>query len=258
MNKKKLLAMLVSLCLVAALGVGATLALFSDTTNKLTNTFTVGGGITAHLEEVTDRDDITGEETKGTTGEDDEKEYQNTMPGATVIKEPYMVIEANSSNCYSLVQVTGIEELEALNNGLSFTVGAFNTLGIEAGKSGSHTNALGYKWEKLADADKAAATTAKDGIYILVDAQGKPVVINTNAAAQYTINLFNEVKLDNMDTDQLAALKTALTSNTGIKLVGCAIQADNAQEVADENGVTLKEQLLDEAKFAETATPDVE
>ena len=37
MNKKKFLAMLVSLCLVAALGVGATLALFSDTTNKLTN-----------------------------------------------------------------------------------------------------------------------------------------------------------------------------------------------------------------------------
>ena len=51
MNKKSLLMMMVTICLIAVVGVGATLAYLSDATNVMTNTFTVGSGIDVKQDE---------------------------------------------------------------------------------------------------------------------------------------------------------------------------------------------------------------
>ncbi len=234
MNKKKLVAMLVSLSLVVVLGVGATLAMFTSQTNKLTNTFTVGDGIEAYIEEVVDD----GETVVSGKEDDNGFDYKKALPGAELVKEPYMVIEAGSSKCYALMQVNGVDELEALNDGLSFTVGAF-----------------GAEWKKLAETDKTTSVdTNKNGIYILVDADKNPVVIDAADAEYKTANIFETVTLDNMDTDELNALKGLLEAedaNYDIVLKGCAIQADNAENLFGEGTGfdTLEALLLDEAVF---------
>ena len=244
MNKKKFLAMLVSLCLVAALGVGATLALFSDTTNKLTNTFVVGNGITATLQEVVDEEGtVKGIDNEKNEVAEDGKAYEALQPLGTVVKEPYMVVKNDSAKCYCLVKVTGIDELE----GLGFTVTGFDV----------------NVWKQV----KADETGKKDGVYMLMSEKA-PKVVDVATEANFandkdetlddyqTANLFTNVTMNNLKSDEVEAAKTALTGDEKAKydivMVGCAVQAENADQLLKENDVTfdtLEAALLSEAVF---------
>ena len=102
--KKSLITMLVALCLVAALGVGATLAYFTSTTGEVKNTFTIGN-VTIGLTEYVD-----GAEKK--TG----FEYESVIPGQTYSKEPVVTVKANSEDCYLFVKVVNDNELITLEN----------------------------------------------------------------------------------------------------------------------------------------------
>ncbi len=98
MNKKSLITMLVALCLVGAVGVGATLAYFTDKTD-VSNKVTMG-----HV-------DIDLFETN-----DDEKTseglvFENIVPGDTLEKDPTVRVADNSEDCFVRVKVefTGFE-----------------------------------------------------------------------------------------------------------------------------------------------------
>lgn len=109
MNKKSLLMMMVTICLIAVVGVGATLAYLTDTTETLTNTFTLG------------KTDI----------EIDEPEWEepeDIVPGQEIAKDPTVTVKAKSVDSYVFMSVSGIDEMEAAG----FEVGEFNAVWVKA------------------------------------------------------------------------------------------------------------------------------
>ncbi len=109
MNKKSLLMMMVTICLIAVVGVGATLAYLTDTTETLTNTFTLG------------KTDI----------EIDEPEWEepeDIVPGQEIAKDPTVTVKAKSVDSYVFMSVSGIDAMEAAG----FEVGEFNAAWVKA------------------------------------------------------------------------------------------------------------------------------
>lgn len=96
--KKKILALCLVVVLVATAITGVTLAYFTDTTQKQTNTFTMGD-----IEIKLDETDIDAEE-EGARTEDDQ-EYGVLMPGVSYVKDPVITVEANSEDCYVFLEM---------------------------------------------------------------------------------------------------------------------------------------------------------
>ncbi len=94
--KKSLITMLVALVLVAAVGVGATLAYLTDKTDTVTNTFTVGK-VKIDLTEF--KDDV-----ELADGEDGFA-YDDVLPGQTYSKKPVVTVKADSEECYLFVKL---------------------------------------------------------------------------------------------------------------------------------------------------------
>lgn len=109
MRKKSLVSMVAAMGLVAAIGVGATLAFLSAETKTLTNTFTfTDQGIDLRLDEALVKN---GEATEDRTTYDASKEaktqdYGKVLPGATLPKDPMVTVKANSINCYVFASIT--------------------------------------------------------------------------------------------------------------------------------------------------------
>ncbi len=117
MNKKSLLMMMVTICLIAVVGVGATLAYLSDATNVMTNTFTVGSGIDVKQDE---SDESTPDDDTDRTEEGND--YTDILPGATLVKDPTVTVFGNSSDCYVFMELKGADALTAQE----FTFEGFN------------------------------------------------------------------------------------------------------------------------------------
>lgn len=99
MNKKSLITMLVALCLVGAVGVGATLAYFTDQDSK--NNTVVMGAVDITLNEATS--DRVG--TAGTWKEDETGlEFANVVPGEVVSKTVSVEVSDESQECYIRVK----------------------------------------------------------------------------------------------------------------------------------------------------------
>ena len=90
MNKKKILALCLIVCLLATAVVGGTLAYFTDTEDA-TNTFTMG------------KVDITLEEPNYTPSADGKLKV---FPGQTYAKDPTITIAADSEDCWLVATVT--------------------------------------------------------------------------------------------------------------------------------------------------------
>lgn len=104
MKKKNLLTAAASLALVAVIGVGATLAYFTDKTDVKTNVFTTGN-VNITLVDETEGPQVGDQWTVDTTRPDGIT-YNNIMPGDTLSKEVAVTIDEMSSDCYVAVQVT--------------------------------------------------------------------------------------------------------------------------------------------------------
>jgi len=91
--KKKFITMVVALFLIGALGVGATMAYLTDSTDTVTNTFTVGK-VDIDLKENVDTQ-------TGLTGFN----YENVIPTLTYSKQPYVTVKGGSVDCYLFVEV---------------------------------------------------------------------------------------------------------------------------------------------------------
>ena len=100
--KKSLITMLVALCLVGALGVGATLAFLSDSTNAKTNTFTIGA-VDIDLTETADAGETDATVVESENGYD----FTGIQPGDVLNKKPVVTVADDSKDCYVVVKVTG-------------------------------------------------------------------------------------------------------------------------------------------------------
>lgn len=114
MKKKQIITLAVAVCLVFAMGIGATLAVLTQKTAVVTNTFTVGNGFA--------KDAVTLDEAKvdpDTHKADDAQprvqtnRYNNIMQGDELDKDPQVHVAQGSASCYMFVNITGLDDLAA-------------------------------------------------------------------------------------------------------------------------------------------------
>ena len=111
MNKRKLMLVAVSLCMVAILGFGGTLAYLTDTDNQI-NTFTTG-----KVEIKLDEEIVAKQETAPSadnygdfipTGEgrtEENQEYKKLFPGNNVLKDPTITVDAASEDAWVAAKI---------------------------------------------------------------------------------------------------------------------------------------------------------
>lgn len=105
MNKKKLLVLLTSLTLVAVVGIGATLAYFTDN-DEATNVITMG-----HVDVDLDEPNFDKPVDDPTTPEDESKEekdntIEDVTPGQSIVKDPTITVAEGSEDAYVRATVT--------------------------------------------------------------------------------------------------------------------------------------------------------
>ena len=117
MKKKQLGTMMAALGLTLALGVGATLAILSQQSNVVTNTFAVGSGIGQndltlfeHDEKDADKDNQDHDrDNEGTIDgkriDIDGVEYKDLEPNMVLSKDPAVQISKGTADCYLFVKV---------------------------------------------------------------------------------------------------------------------------------------------------------
>ena len=114
-NKKKLITLITSVALIAAIGVGATLAYLTQKTDTVTNTFTIGSYETQALslfEHKVAKNADTGDytmTTETTTG----NTYTAILPGTTLDKDPAMTLAQGSPSSFLVIKATGLNQLPA-------------------------------------------------------------------------------------------------------------------------------------------------
>lgn len=212
MKKKQLAKLGVTLGLVAAVGVGGTLAVLSQTSGPVTNTFAVGKNINENdffLQE---------HEVELKNGNYEEKEdaqwtyansYDNLLPKATLDKDPTVrfaedLEEGKTPDVYMFVKVEGLDELK--NNKITL-------------------NDWGNEWELVKIQDETATSvpvnkdTAVDGIY----------VYKTTNQNEYKITPTAGLTLGSLFTELSVASNFAADSFTQktIRAWACAVQYDN-------------------------------
>ena len=106
MKKRQLAKLGLTLGLVAAVGVGGTMALLTAETDEVTNTFTVGDGLTAADLEL---DETNIKNPEGARVK--ENTYENLTPAMSFVKDPQVRISAKAADCYAFIRVVGVDDL---------------------------------------------------------------------------------------------------------------------------------------------------
>ena len=125
MNKKKILALCLIVCLLATAAVGGTLAYFTDT-DAATNTFTVGN---VDIDLTEPKWDATGK-----------AEAENAYPGEALAKDPTVTNNGNNP-CFVRVSVEGLNQF----------VGEYGEAGKIIYRTDYVDGALGENWELHTD-----------------------------------------------------------------------------------------------------------
>lgn len=217
--KKKILALCLVVALMATAIAGATLAYFSDTTNVVNNTFTVGD-----VDIKLDEEDITKDDDSRT---EEGNKYENIYPGQTVTKDPTVTFVKDSRDCYvrMIVTVEGYENL----------VTAFPDQKYWVGTPGQGVFLLEMlvndTWDKevwIAQNEGEALEAMKTGKY---EFRYHEIVKDDAAKAGKSLEpLFEEILFPaDLTNKQIAAL-----NNVSIKVVAHAMQAEGFE--SDEAG----------------------
>ncbi len=106
MKKKNLITAAVSLALVAVVGVGATLAYFTDKTDTMTNVFVSGKVDVTLIDEFNKTETPKGEYEFDENGVQTGILYTNVMPGDTLDKDVSLMVRDGSSNAHVGIVVT--------------------------------------------------------------------------------------------------------------------------------------------------------
>ena len=162
--KKKLMTVL-ALVLVIAMSVAGTIAFLTDTTDPITNTFTVG------------KVDITLTETFNTDTNGDQKNdawQAQLIPGTTYAKDPVVTVTADSEDCWLFVK---FEEKNGAATYLNYTS---NLTAANGWTQGDGTNIPANVWYRAVN--KADSTKS----FHLLD--GDTVKIDSTAVTNGTMN----------------------------------------------------------------------
>lgn len=235
MKKKQFVQLGVTLGLVAAVGVGGTLAALTAKTEVVTNTFTVGNNITeanirldeAKMQNLTVdggyAQRVTGNASwdyapiEGYTDKENrviENKYIGLQPKDDIFKDPTVTLEGNFADCYVFINVNGLQKFA-------------NTYGITVDNTNNH---LGKEWKKVDSSDNKGL----DGIYYYSKGSTSEdtdyEVLTTNSSDK-SLEIFESLNVadnDKVFTDGLA--------NDSIQIVACAVQATNVTptEAVDE------------------------
>ena len=203
MKRKQVFATVTALCLTAALGIGATLAVLTRTSSQVTNTFSVGSGIKADailLDEakVVDKTVVTPETRV------QENTYADIMQGDTLPKDPTVTVKADTADCYMFVKISGLDALAQLG----ITVHDWDS-----------------KWVKC------DGSNSLDGLYLYGTGATAATIVTKSTADQVLPALFRTVDVAD-DAALYGADGSAISDIPQIKVKACAVQADNVATVA--------------------------
>ena len=166
--KKRTLALILALVLVFGAAVGGTIAYLTDTTDPVTNTFTVG------------KVDITLTETFNTDTNNDQKNdawQAQLIPGTTYAKDPVVTVTADSEDCWLFVK---FEEKNDAATYLNYT----SNLNTDNGwTQGDGTNIPANVWYRAVAKDatvKSFQLLAGDNTYPTGCISVKNIVTNDN------------------------------------------------------------------------------
>lgn len=203
-KSKKLIVLIVAVALIAAVGVGSTLAYLTSKSDTVTNTFTVGKYpdnalvIKEHaVTQNTDGDYV------ADTAEVTSNAYNDILPGVKLDKDPFLRLAANSPTSYLFMKASGLATLAA--NGVTVTTSNFSSV---AG--------TGVYWLALATAPNGSAL-GDDTYYVYCpDGNGVPGVVTKTTSVTTTPALFT----------QLTASATTLATGdlNSLTFSGCAVQ----------------------------------
>ena len=219
MKKRQLAKLGLTLGLVAAVGVGGTMALLSAQSNTVENTFAVGNNLKdtdLKLDEWPLQND---NKTANTTAKERVKElhFENLMPLDERDKDPMVQIAKNAANCYVFVNVAGLEDLKEIGITVNWN----------------------EHWKKL---DGTDATL--DGVYYYQT--GKDNVVKPAELPNTILSSDNYGELPALFTKVTVAKDSTLYDVKGelpkIKAVACAVQAANIANV-DAAGLELPEKF---------------
>lgn len=157
MKKRQLAKLGLTVGLVGAVGVGGTLAILSQQSNTVTNTFAVGAGITAN--------DITLDETNlkdksldSSMSDDDRTEtgnaYNDLQPGMKLTKDPQVHVSAEAADSYVFAKLENVDEYLA----------AMNVDIVDENKKSTLINGINENWKMY----QAEAEESLDGVYVYV------------------------------------------------------------------------------------------
>lgn len=215
MKKKQIAQLGITLGLVAAVGVGGTLALLQANTDPVTNTFTVGNGLKdkdLQLDE-TDVDNSTPDAER-----DKANTYENIEPQSELTKDPQVRVSnaADVADCYVFIKVDGCDAfLATVNAGLN----------TENGDELSDFKNWNKGWVKInTNGSLSDDTNDYDGLYVWGKvADG--VLTATKITDGLTANVFDAITLS-----KDAALYTNGAGKTlnNITIDACAVQATSA------------------------------
>lgn len=242
--KKKLLAGIASVCLMATLSVGATMAYYTAQTGEVKNTFTIGN-VAINVVEPNWKPD----------------QGKDLIPGAEVAKDP-MITNTGASSGYMMIQISGMDDMAKLGfSAKNKTAAGYNTadwtLVDEKGNAIVSDGTLvdGYYVYKAAVASKAStsplftsivlassATESTESQYqvigqIVYDTNGN-VVIDAKTgtpAVEYVIKGINNKKFESYAEAEAYVLDPKNGLNTGasfvfdLKVKGYSIQSDGIQ-----------------------------
>ena len=224
MSKKSLLVLAVTLSMVAILAIGGTLAYFTDKTEVVSNTFSVGK-VEITLDEAV-VEPIDGTNDYEATDERTEKgnEYK-LYPGIVVPKDPTIHVAEESNEAYVAAKVTvtckGLYDI--------YGVEGYDTIAIHNVVSGG-----------LMAAEGEGSYGTKEGLFgfdngkcfvhqVVVEENNKwelYIFVNDVQAADDDVILFEKLSIDPLFTnDQMAVLE-----NLQIDIEAYAVQADEFED----------------------------
>ena len=166
--KKRTLALILALVLVFGAAVGGTIAYLTDTTDPVTNTFTVG------------KVDITLTETFNTDTNNDQKNdawQAQLIPGTTYAKDPVVTVTADSEDCWLFVK------FEEKNDAATYLNYTSNLTAENDWTRGDGTNIPSNVWYRAvnkADTTKSFQLLAGDNTYPTGCISVKDTVTNQN------------------------------------------------------------------------------
>ncbi len=203
MNKKKVITMITTIALVAVVGVGATLAYFTDS-EDVSNVVTMG-----HVDITLYETDNSGEEAVIT---EDGLTFENVMPGDVLAKDPSVKVNMGSSDTFIRVKmdVVPAEDATITEDDLNELAEAVRADVEESGNWYYDTQSKYFYYKDIMTADSAPA--------VLFDTVTIPTTWGNNTADQsFTI----EVKAEAIQSDNFEPVvdeQTKLITSWGTEL----------------------------------------